>query len=351
MAITDEINCACTDVTGFETLATLRSRLALEMGYGAHATLPPHMASLFDSRLQTAQRLAYARLLKAGMRDRFFSWPLTADVALYDLPDNAERDTIATPVISSTSTNAAGGTLAAATYYYRVSAINAFGETLASTEASRTTAGATSSVTINWSAITGATGYKVYGRSTGAELLIATVGEVLTYEDTGAVTPAGALPTANTTYTCNKTFNPRAILRVFTVTDGVERELIPGIPRGVIGSDLSGPPTHYELLQCFRLWPPPSETNGELVVRAHANIEAFTEDSDTTSIDSELVFLLALANCKAAAGKPDAGNYMSYFEGYLREMVAGSHGTRRYIPGRRSDVVREPDPVPTVPFP
>ena len=38
-----------------------------------------------------------------------------------------------------------------------------------------------------------ATGYKVYGRSTGAELLIATVGNVLTYIDTGSVTPAGVL--------------------------------------------------------------------------------------------------------------------------------------------------------------
>ena len=106
---------------------------------------------------------------------------------------------LATPVNAAFATATTGGTLAAATYFYRVSALNANGETLASTETSQVTSGTTSTVTVNWGAVTGATGYKVYGRTTGAELLIATVGAVTTYIDTGAVSPAGALPAANTT--------------------------------------------------------------------------------------------------------------------------------------------------------
>lgn len=107
---------------------------------------------------------------------------------------------IATPVNAGFSTLTTGGTLAIGTYWYRVSALNANGETLASTETSQTTSTtATSTVTVNWGAVTGATGYKVYGRMTGAELLIATLGLVTTYTDTGSVTPAGALPAANTT--------------------------------------------------------------------------------------------------------------------------------------------------------
>lgn len=106
---------------------------------------------------------------------------------------------LATPVNAAFSTATTGGTLAAATYYYRVSALDANGETLASPETSQVTTGATSTVTVNWGAVPGATGYKVYGRTTGAELLIATVGNVTTYTDTGSVTPAGALPTENTT--------------------------------------------------------------------------------------------------------------------------------------------------------
>lgn len=71
--------------------------------------------------------------------------------------------------------------------------------------ATNTTATTTNTVTVNWGAVTGATGYKVYGRVGGSELLIATVGAVTTYTDTGAVTPAGALPTANTTATNTNT--------------------------------------------------------------------------------------------------------------------------------------------------
>jgi len=106
---------------------------------------------------------------------------------------------LATPVNAAFSTATTGGTLAAGTYWYRVSAINSIGETLASTETSEVTTGTTSTVTVNWGAVAGATGYRVYGRTTGAELLMATVGAVTTWIDTGAVIPAGALPAANTT--------------------------------------------------------------------------------------------------------------------------------------------------------
>lgn len=108
---------------------------------------------------------------------------------------------LATPVNAAFATASTGGSLVPATYYYRVSAINSLGETLASTETSQVVGAGTNTntVTVNWGAVTGATGYKVYGRSTGAELLIATVGAVTTYVDTGSITPAGALPAVNTT--------------------------------------------------------------------------------------------------------------------------------------------------------
>lgn len=90
------------------------------------------------------------------------------------------------------------GTLGAATYYYRVSAITAAGETLACAEVGLAI-GATTGVDLTWEAVPGATGYRVYGRDTGAELLIAEVsGTTLTYTDDGSLTPTGALPTANT---------------------------------------------------------------------------------------------------------------------------------------------------------
>jgi hypothetical protein len=106
---------------------------------------------------------------------------------------------IASPVISSVTTSGSGGTLAAGTYGYRVSALNALGETLASAEVTVVASGSTSSNTVNWPAVSGATRYRVYGRTAGSETLLATLGAVLTYVDTGAGTPAGVFPTVNST--------------------------------------------------------------------------------------------------------------------------------------------------------
>lgn len=91
----------------------------------------------------------------------------------------------------------AAGTLAAGTYYHRVSALNWRGETLACTEVG-TAITITHGVKLDWTAVTGASSYKIYGRTTGAELYIATA-TTNTYTDSGAITPVGALPTADTT--------------------------------------------------------------------------------------------------------------------------------------------------------
>jgi hypothetical protein len=108
------------------------------------------------------------------------------------------------PTQSALSTSGSGGTITAGTYRYVVTAINANGETLASNEQTITTSGSTSTVTVTWSAVTGATGYKLYktaaGGGTGTELLYKTVGAVTTDTDTSPGSPAGAIPTSNTAY-------------------------------------------------------------------------------------------------------------------------------------------------------
>jgi len=95
------------------------------------------------------------------------------------------------------------GTTGGTSYSYRIAAIDAYGKTLASTAGTTSTGNATLNGTnfnrVTWSAVTGATGYKVYGRASGSELLLATLGAVTTYDDTGAATPSGALPVLNTT--------------------------------------------------------------------------------------------------------------------------------------------------------
>lgn len=107
---------------------------------------------------------------------------------------------VAAPGTLTPSTSTTGGTLPAATYYYKLTALNVAGETTASAEASQVTTGATSTVTFTYSAVSGATGYKVYrATSPGAEVYLTTIGAVTTFTDTGAITPGTAAPPASNT--------------------------------------------------------------------------------------------------------------------------------------------------------
>lgn len=105
------------------------------------------------------------------------------------------------PPAPTASTSTTGGTLAASTYVYRLSAINALGETIASDEVYQTTTGATSTITLNWSAVTGATGYRIYGRTWPGTRMV-TLGAVTTWLDDGSVTPSATpFPERNSTAT------------------------------------------------------------------------------------------------------------------------------------------------------
>ena len=101
------------------------------------------------------------------------------------------------PVLNAPTTASTGGTLAAGTFGYRVSALSAAGESLPCTEVTVVVpAGtATNTVTVTWPLVLGATGYRVYGRSVGAELFLAAVGAVGTFTDLGSIVPTGAMPT------------------------------------------------------------------------------------------------------------------------------------------------------------
>jgi hypothetical protein len=104
------------------------------------------------------------------------------------------------PVLAGSAT--AGGALTAGAYKYYVTAINALGETSVSNEITVTTAAGNLTAGLTWGAVTGATGYKVYrtaaAGASGTELLLATLGVVLLYNDAAVGSPAGAFPTVNT---------------------------------------------------------------------------------------------------------------------------------------------------------
>ena len=151
---------------------------------------------------------------------------------------------------------------------------------------------------------------------------------------------------------CTKKLDPRKVTWVGIERDGIWQRLICGIPPELYSGEQQGRPERYEIRQCIEVWPVPEESLGSLVIKGHFGLESFTEDTDHTTIDSELVFLLALANAKAHYRQPDANNYVQQLETMMQNLVAGSHHTRRYIPGRddRADMIYTA-PKPTVPFP
>jgi phage tail sheath protein FI len=81
-----------------------------------------------------------------------------------------------------------GGTLAAGTFSYAVTAINAYGETAATPVLDVTIAAGTSNkVTLSWAEVPGATGYKVYGRTkdVSAKVSVLAIVNTTSYTDTG----------------------------------------------------------------------------------------------------------------------------------------------------------------------
>lgn len=91
-------------------------------------------------------------------------------------------------------------------------------------------------------------------------------------------------------------------------------------------------PARYDIRQAIEVYPQPDQTYF-LWMRANFGLLSFAADSDTTTIDSELVFLHALATSKAHYGHPDANDWAAMANSYRGELIAGTHKTAHYIPG------------------
>jgi hypothetical protein len=147
--------------------------------------------------------------------DGFFEWMSSHDTTVPYVGRLGRGSTVfaeidthplaAVPATPGSSTSTSGGTLAAATYSYVVTALTPYGETTPSVAKTQATTGSTSTVTVTWSAVTNATGYKVYGRVAGVERHLVTLPAVLTWTDTGANGGNVLPPTVNTARVYNST--------------------------------------------------------------------------------------------------------------------------------------------------
>lgn len=173
--------------------------LATALGGG---TDPEDGQAFLDRGIVRLQRLVTSLVRADQFTAAALEQPYVARATTADL---TTPDAIATPAAPTLTPATTGGTLAAGTYRYRVSAVNAAGETLASTEASVVTTGTTGRVTVAWAApnvpagVGAITAYRIYGRTGTLTRLAEVAAGVLSYSDTGAAPTGQALPTANTT--------------------------------------------------------------------------------------------------------------------------------------------------------
>lgn len=100
-------------------------------------------------------------------------------------------------------------------------------------------------------------------------------------------------------------------------------------------------PQRYEFRQCIEVFPAPDDRGGYLRIKAKFDIQRFEEDADYTTIDADLVLLQAIAAGKQQFGQQDWQQYAGMVQSRIGDIIAGSHHTRRYLPGgyERADAI------------
>lgn len=139
---------------------------------------------------------------------------------------------------------------------------------------------------------------------------------------------------ANTT-SCGLRLRPDTVEWVgWRDSNGRWTPLVNGIPPEFYTSvTQEGFPTHYEIRSCLEIFPAPSTSGWQLWIKGEFAQTAFANNEHKPIIDDEAVLLLAVAMHKGAKGKRDAGDAYAQATNYLRDLKAGKHGTRRYVPG------------------
>lgn len=132
---------------------------------------------------------------------------------------------------------------------------------------------------------------------------------------------------------CTISLDPSRIAGVWCEDlNGTFTPLRAGIPGTFYtGVANTGIPSRYEIRQCVEVYPAPAGAY-TLWMLAHA-LARFEEDTDISTIDSELVTQWSLARGKAHYGQGDAKDVAAMAMDYLRDLVRGTHMTKTYVPG------------------
>src|SRR5690606_28336344 len=79
----------------------------------------------------------------------------------------------------------------------------------------------------------------------------------------------------------------------------------------------------------------PNNSDYKLWIKGHFGLRRFTEATDKPTIDGHLVYLWALSEALEYYGKPAFQSVRMEAREHLGSLTAGTHGSKRYIPGTR----------------
>ena len=311
----DEVlyNCECQDTNDADTLEESRRKLLIKCGFAAVVdNPPPGVADLMNLFLEDAQKFLYHKYPALRTR-RYFRWALRENVRYYGMRENDENwDTVGVAlttgdpgVVTFNDTAPVAGREiqfwatpdselpSEITAYQRYFVVSPSGNTCSIAE---TAGGDPIAFTADGLA------YAMYSPADSCVFNMEPYKNIegAWLEDVNGTWLPLASPIPGTFYT--------------TVTQ-------PGMP------------VRYEIRQCVEIFPAPNSNDYKLWLKGHFGLSRYTEDGDQPTIDGQLVYLWALADALAYYGKAAAASAKSDAREYLGGLVAGTHGTKRYVPG------------------
>lgn len=147
---------------------------------------------------------------------------------------------------------------------------------------------------------------------------------------------------------CADYLDVRHVSQAWLQDDQAWSPLVAGISPALYNETAQSLPQYYELRASIELWPAPDKATYLVHLKGQAGASIMVNDADMTAVDSHAVFLHALAAAKAHYLQQDAQRYDRQLEIYIGMLNAGSHYTKRYIPGE-SPQVGLPLPIRQVP--
>lgn len=163
----------------------------------------------------------------------------------------------------------------------------------------------------------------------------------------GGITNDGTIAWLNLGPTPQPAMEPRMILGADLLYNNAWLPLIEGIPPESYTLTSNIYPTRYSRIGTFfELWPTPDNVY-KIKVLAYQALNAFAADTDTATLDDELILLDAtyMAKLSKKFKSPDAAEYKERAMLRLLDLQAANHGNERYIPGHPATA---PRPMPKI---